>query len=252
MSGGPGSPLAVAPGGAPLLAVDDLAVAYGGIKALHGLSIAVNEGEIVSLIGANGAGKSTLLRAISGLVPPLSGRIVFRGKDLRGAPAHEIVARGVAHVPEGRGIFANLTVRENLVLGAWCRGSRADLEPDFDRVFAFFPRLKERLSQAGGTLSGGEQQMLAVGRALMTRSRFLLLDEPSMGLAPRLVEEIFGIFEQIHQGGTTLLLVEQNARRALKLASRGYVLEAGRLVLEGPADALLHDPRVEDAYLGGE
>jgi branched-chain amino acid transport system ATP-binding protein len=236
----------------PLLAVDDLAVAYGGIKALHGLSIAVYEGEIVSLIGANGAGKSTLLRAISGLVPPQSGRIVFRGKDLRGAPAHEIVARGVAHVPEGRGIFANLTVRENLVLGAWCRGSRADLEPDFDRVFAFFPRLKERFSQAGGTLSGGEQQMLALGRALMTRSRFLLLDEPSMGLAPRLVEEIFEILEQIHRGGTTLLLVEQNARRALKLASRGYVLEAGRLVLEGPADALLHDPRVEDAYLGGE
>jgi branched-chain amino acid transport system ATP-binding protein len=236
----------------PLLAVDDLAVAYGGIKALHGLSIAVYEGEIVSLIGANGAGKSTLLRAISGLVPPQSGRIVFRGKDLRGAPAHEIVARGVAHVPEGRGIFANLTVRENLVLGAWCRGSRADLEPDFDRVFAFFPRLKERFSQAGGTLSGGEQQMLALSRALMTRSRFLLLDEPSMGLAPRLVEEIFEILEQIHRGGTTLLLVEQNARRALKLASRGYVLEAGRLVLEGPADSLLHDPRVEDAYLGGE
>ncbi len=237
---------------ASLLAVDDLAVAYGGISALRGLSIAVYEGEIVSLIGANGAGKSTLLRAISGLVPPLSGRIVFRGKDLRGVPAHEIVARGIAHVPEGRGIFANLTVRENLVLGAWCRGSRADLEPDFDRVFAFFPRLKERCSQAGGTLSGGEQQMLAVGRALMTRSRFLLLDEPSMGLAPRLVDEIFGILEQIHRDGMTLLLVEQNARRALTLASRGYVLEAGRLVLEGPADSLLHDPRVEDAYLGGE
>jgi branched-chain amino acid transport system ATP-binding protein len=235
----------------PLLAVDDLVVAYDGIRALHGLSIAVREGEIVSLIGANGAGKSTLLRAISGLVPALSGRIVLRGKDLRGVAAHEIVARGVAHVPEGRGIFANLTVRENLVLGSWCRGSRADLLADFDRVFGFFPRLKERLSQVGGTLSGGEQQMLAVGRALMTRSHFLLLDEPSMGLAPRLVEEIFGILEQIHRDGTTLLLVEQNARRALKLASRAYVLEAGRLVLEGPTRDLFDDPRVTDAYLGG-
>ena len=236
---------------APLLAVDDLVVAYGGILALHGLSVSVREGEIVSLIGANGAGKSTLLRAISGLVPPKSGRITFRGADLRGVAAHEIVARGMAHVPEGRGIFANLTVKENLVLGSWCRGARADLTPDYDRVFRFFPRLKERLSQAGGTLSGGEQQMLAVGRALMSRSRFLLLDEPSMGLSPRLVEEIFGILEQIHGDGTTLLLVEQNARRALKLASRGYVLEAGNLVLEGPAEDLLHDPRVEAAYLGG-
>ena len=238
-------------GAAPLLAVDDLVVAYGGIRALHGLSVSVREGEIVSLIGANGAGKSTLLRAISGLVPPKSGRITFRGADLRGVASHEIVARGMAHVPEGRGIFANLTVKENLVLGSWCRGARADLTPDYDRVFRFFPRLKERLSQAGGTLSGGEQQMLAVGRALMSRSRFLLLDEPSMGLSPRLVEEIFGILEQIHGDGTTLLLVEQNARRALKLASRGYVLEAGNLVLEGPAGDLLHDPRVEAAYLGG-
>ena len=237
---------------APLLAVEDLVVTYGGIRALHGLSVVVHEGEIVSLIGANGAGKSTLLRAISGLVGAASGRVAFRGQDLRGVPAHEVVARGVAHVPEGRGIFANRTVRENLILGSWCRGAKADLSADYDRVFAFFPRLKERLSQAGGTLSGGEQQMLAVGRAMMTRSRFLLLDEPSMGLAPRLVEEIFGILELIHRDGTTLLLVEQNARRALKLASRGYVLEAGRLVLEGPADALLHDPRVEDAYLGGE
>ncbi len=247
-----GSPPAAAPAGAPLLAVDDLVVAYGGIKALRGLSISVHEGEIVTLIGANGAGKSTLLRAISGLVPAKSGRIAFHGKDLRGVAAHEIVARGVAHVPEGRGIFANLTVKENLVLGSWSRGSRADLAQDYERVFALFPRLEERLSQAGGTLSGGEQQMLAVGRALMTRSRFLLLDEPSMGLSPRLVEEIFGILEQIHRDGTTLLLVEQNARRALRLASRGYVLEAGRLVLEGPTDALLHDPRVEAAYLGGE
>jgi branched-chain amino acid transport system ATP-binding protein len=185
------------------------------------------------------------------MVPALSGRIVFRGKDLRGVASHEIVSRGVAHIPEGRGIFANLTVKENLVLGAWCRGSRADLTPDFDRVFGFFPRLKERLSQAGGTLSGGEQQMLAVGRALMTRSKFLLLDEPSMGLAPRLVEEIFGILAQIHEDGTTLLLVEQNARRALKLASRAYVLEAGRLVLEGRSEDLLTDPRLTDAYLGG-
>jgi branched-chain amino acid transport system ATP-binding protein len=236
---------------APLLEVDGLVVAYGGIEALHGLSVAVSEGEIVTLIGANGAGKSTLLRAISGMVPAKAGRVVFRGEDLKGVPADQIVSRGIAHVPEGRGIFANLSVKENLVLGSWCRGAKADLGPDYDRVFKFFPRLKERLSQAGGTLSGGEQQMLAVGRALMSRSRFLLLDEPSMGLSPRLVEEIFGILEQIHRDGTTLLLVEQNARRALKLASRGYVLEAGNLVLEGPADGLLHNPRVEAAYLGG-
>ena len=237
---------------APLLAVEELVVAYGGIRALHGLSLFVNEGEIVTLIGANGAGKSTLLRAISGLVPAVSGRIAFRGEDLRGVAAHDVVSRGVAHVPEGRGIFANLTVKENLILGSWCRGAKADLTPDFDRVFAFFPRLSERISQLGGTLSGGEQQMLAVARALMTRTRFLLLDEPSMGLAPRLVDEIFGILAKIHGDGTTLLLVEQNARRALKLASRAYVLEAGRLVLEGAARDLLYDPRVTDAYLGGE
>jgi len=235
---------------APLLAVDDLAVAYGGIKALHGLSIAVNEGEIVSLIGANGAGKSTLLRAISGLVPPLSGRIVFRGKDLRGAPAHEIVARGVAHVPEGRGIFANLTVRENLVLGAWCRGSRADLSPDFDRVFAFFPRLKERLSQAGGTLSGGEQQMLAVGRGLMLLPRILMLDEPSLGLAPIIVDATFDKIAEVRRQGIAILLVEQNVQRALGLTDRGYVLEQGRVVLQGTSRELLDNPHVKVAYLG--
>jgi branched-chain amino acid transport system ATP-binding protein len=234
----------------PLLTVEDLRVSYGGIRALHGLSLEVYEGEIVTLIGANGAGKSTLLRALSGLVPVAGGRIHFAGRDLSGVPAHRRVALGLAHVPEGRGLFANLTVAENLRLATWTRRDRPGVAEDYDRVFALFPRLAERRAQLAGSLSGGEQQMLAIGRALMTRGRLLLLDEPSMGLAPVLVREIFSTLAAINAAGTTILLVEQNARQALKLAQRGYVLETGRLLLSGPAPELQQNPQVLDAYLG--
>lgn len=233
-----------------LLSIQDLHVAYGNILALQGISLEVREGEIVTLIGANGAGKSTLLRAISGIVPIRSGRITFRGADLGAIPAHRIVEMGVAHVPEGRGIFANLTVLENLKLSTWSRKDRKDLRQDYQRVFDLFPRLAERQTQLAGTLSGGEQQMLAVGRALMTRGRLVLLDEPSMGLAPVLVREIFQTVREINTAGTTILLVEQNARQALKLAHRGYVLETGRLTVAGNAKDLMNDPAVKDAYLG--
>jgi len=207
--------------------------------------------QITVLLGHNGAGKSTLLRAISGVVPIRSGKVTFRATDLRGVPAHRIVELGVAHVPEGRGIFANLTVLENLKLATWSRNDRKDLRHEYQRVFDIFPRLAERQDQLGGTLSGGEQQMLAVGRALMTRGRLLLLDEPSMGLAPVLVREIFQTLRDINAAGTTILLVEQNARQALKLAHRGYVLETGRLTGEGSAEVLMNDPSVKAAYLGG-
>jgi branched-chain amino acid transport system ATP-binding protein len=233
------------------LSVQDLHVAYGNILALQGISLEVHEGEIVTLIGANGAGKSTLLRAISGMVPVRSGRINFGAADLGSVPAHRIVELGVAHVPEGRGIFANLTVLENLKLATWSRKDRKDLQQEYQRVFEIFPRLAERQGQLAGTLSGGEQQMLAVGRALMTRGKLLLLDEPSMGLAPVLVREIFQTLHEINATGTTILLVEQNARQALKLAHRGYVLETGRLTLAGPANELMDHPRVKAAYLGG-
>lgn len=233
------------------LSIQDLQVAYGNILALQGISLEVHEGEIVTLIGANGAGKSTLLRAISGMVPVRSGRITFGSADLGRVPAHRIVEMGVAHVPEGRGIFANLTVRENLTLATWSRKDRNDLQKDYQRVFDIFPRLSERRDQYAGTLSGGEQQMLAVGRALMIRGSLMLLDEPSMGLAPVLVREIFQTLREINAQGTTLLLVEQNARQALKLAHRGYVLETGRLTASGPADQLLDHPSVKAAYLGG-
>ena len=233
-----------------LLSIEDLHVSYGRIRALQGVSIEVRLGEIVTLIGANGAGKSSLLRAISGLVPAQQGKIIFDGLDLRTVPAHRIVELGVAHVPEGRGIFANLTVMENLKLATWSRKDR-DLSQDYERVFNIFPRLAERRTQLAGTLSGGEQQMLAVARALMTRGRLMLLDEPSMGLAPVLVREIFQTLREINAAGTTILLVEQNARQALKLAHRGYVLETGRLVLAGTATQLATDPKVKDAYLGG-
>lgn len=233
-----------------LLSIQDLHVAYGNILALQGVSLEVREGEIVTLIGANGAGKSTLLRAISGIVPIRSGRITFRGADLGAIPAHRIVEMGVAHVPEGRGIFANLTVLENLKLSTWSRKDRKNLRQDYQRVFDLFPRLAERQAQLAGTLSGGEQQMLAVGRALMTRGRLVLLDEPSMGLAPVLVREIFQTVREINAAGTTILLVEQNARQALKLAHRGYVLETGLLTVAGTAEELMHDPAVKDAYLG--
>ena len=234
-----------------LLSIQDLHVAYGNILALQGISAEVNEGEIVTLIGANGAGKSTLLRAISGMVPIRSGAITFRRADVGSVPAHRIVELGIAHVPEGRGIFANLTVLENLKLATWSRKDRKNLRNEYQRVFDIFPRLAERQSQLAGTLSGGEQQMLAVGRALMTRGRLLLLDEPSMGLAPVLVREIFQTLREINAAGTTILLVEQNARQALKLAHRGYVLETGRLTLAGSAHELLDNPRVKAAYLGG-
>ena len=235
----------------PLLAVQDLYVAYGVIRALQGVSIEVYEGEIVTLIGANGAGKSSLLRAISGVVPVQTGVIWFGPVDLRTVPAHRIVELGIAHVPEGRGIFGNLTVMENLRLATWGRKDRAGIRDDYGRVFHLFPQLEGRKEQLAATLSGGEQQMLAVARALMTRGRMMLLDEPSMGLAPRLVREIFQTLREISAAGTTILLVEQNARQALKLAHRGYVLETGRLALAGTALELTQSAKVREAYLGG-
>jgi branched-chain amino acid transport system ATP-binding protein len=231
------------------LEVRDLEVHYDGIRALHGVSFTVLKGEIVTLIGANGAGKTSILRAISGLTP-YTGSIVFEGQDLQRVPAHQIVGLGIAHVPEGRGIFGNLTVRENLHLATWQRKDKEEIEVDYDRVFTLFPRLMERRDQPSGTLSGGEQQMLAVGRALMSRGRLLLLDEPSMGLAPRLVREIFRVIQDINQTGVTILLVEQNANMALHIASRAYVLETGAVILSGAGRELLGDPRVKEAYLG--
>jgi len=236
---------------APLLTVQDLVVSYGNIKALLGISFEVFPGEIVTLIGANGAGKSTTLRAISGLIPVQSGSIVFDGQDLRPIPAHRIVELGISHAPEGRGIFGNLTVLENLKLATYARRDKDEIPKDYSRVFELFPRLEERKSQVAGTLSGGEQQMLAVGRALMTRGRLMLLDEPSMGLAPILVQEIFRILREINQSGTTILLVEQNAHMALQLANRGYVLETGSIAVHGPSRELASNPAVKEAYLGG-
>ena len=231
------------------LEVRDLIVTYDGIRALQGVSFSVLKGEIVTLIGANGAGKTSILRAVSGLVN-YSGSIVFEGQDLRRVPAHRIVGLGIAQVPEGRGIFGNLTVLENLRLATWQRTDKGEIEADYDRVFQIFPRLKERQHQASGTLSGGEQQMLAVGRALMSRGQLMLLDEPSMGLSPRLVQDIFRVIEEINKTGVTILLVEQNANMALRIASRAYVLETGAVMLSGTGRELLHDPRVKEAYLG--
>jgi branched-chain amino acid transport system ATP-binding protein len=233
-----------------LLKVQDLHVAYGSILALQGINFHVNEGEIVTLIGANGAGKSTTLRSVSGLLRPVHGDILFQGKSLTRVPTERIVRLGICHVPEGRQIFAKLTVRENLEMGAYTRSDKREIAESMERVFASFPRLKERLSQTGGTLSGGEQQMLAMGRGLMSRPSLLLLDEPSMGLAPILVEEIFNIIQSINAQGTSILLVEQNAAMALSVASRGYVLETGRIVLEGATHDLLENPQVRAAYLG--
>ncbi|MEJ5197653.1 MAG: ABC transporter ATP-binding protein [Anaerolineae bacterium] len=234
-----------------LLEIKDLNVYYGAIHALQGISFSVEEGEIVTLIGANGAGKSTTLKTISGLLRPRSGDILLRGESIRSTPAQEIVRRGVVHVPEGRKIFAPLTVQENLEMGAFTRNDPAEIRQSMERVFKSFPRLKERLGQYGGTLSGGEQQMLAIGRGLMARPKVLLLDEPSMGLAPILVEEIFRIIQEINSQGVTVLLVEQNALMALSIAHRGYVLETGRIVLTGTGRELLENPRVQSAYLGG-
>lgn len=234
---------------APLLSVEGLRVDYGNIQAVRDVSFEVHEGEIVTLIGANGAGKSSILRAVSGMVP-YAGRIVYSGKDLRRVPADRIVALGIAHVPEGRGIFGNLTIRENLKLATWQRKDKAAIAGDFERVFALFPRLNERKDQPGGTLSGGEQQMLAVGRAMMSRGKLMLLDEPSMGLAPVLVRHIFKTLAEINREGTTVLLIEQNANMALRAASRGYVLETGRIVLSGTGMELIGNPGIREAYLG--
>ena len=234
-----------------MLSVENLTVAYGRIEALHGISFHVEEGEIVTLIGANGAGKSTTLTAISRLIPAESGSITYQGKDLMQYKPHDVVSKlGIAHVPEGRRIFGNLTVLENLRLAAWST-PKEEVENDLQRVFDIFPRLAERKRQLGDTLSGGEQQMLAVGRALMTHARLMLLDEPSMGLAPVLMQELFYVLREINRQGTTILLVEQNANMALKLANRGYVLETGTITLEGTSEELASDPSVKAAYLGG-
>jgi branched-chain amino acid transport system ATP-binding protein len=232
-----------------MLLVEHLTVAYGNIKAVDDISFDVQEGEIVTLIGANGAGKSSTLRAISGVIP-YSGQIAYRQQDLRPVPPHRIVALGMAQVPEGRGIFGNLTVRENLKLATWQRKDKDDVVKDYQRVYDLFPQLEKRKQQIGATLSGGEQQMLAVGRALMSKSRMMLLDEPSMGLAPMLVRDIFQIIGDINRAGTTILLVEQNAHMALSIASRAYVLETGRIILAGKGQELLGDSRVREAYLG--
>jgi branched-chain amino acid transport system ATP-binding protein len=235
-----------------LLSVENLGVSYGAIRALHGVSFHVDEGEIVTLIGANGAGKSTTLRTISGLLPPDYGRILYDGADLTRVGADTIVRMGVVQVPEGRRIFAPLTVRENLEMGAFTRHDKDEIEESMEQVFRLFPRMEERLVQTGGTLSGGEQQMLAVARALMARPRLLLMDEPSMGLAPILVEDIFDTIERINKQGVTILLVEQNAHMALSVAHRGYVLETGVIQLEGTAEELRENPQVREAYLGGD
>ena len=235
-----------------LLALEQLQVSYGGIRAVKGIDLHVEERELVCLIGANGAGKSTTLRAITGLVPPAGGRVVYDGNNLVGRRAHEIARRGLAMVPEGRGVFPQLTIEENLAMGAYARRDNAGVAADIDRMFGLFPRLKERARQTAGTLSGGEQQMLAISRALMSRPKLLLLDEPSMGLAPLMVEKIFEVIRAISAEGVTLLLVEQNARLALEVSHRGYVLEGGLVTITGEAKSLLHDPRIRAAYLGEE
>jgi branched-chain amino acid transport system ATP-binding protein len=238
-----------------MLKINDVQVAYGGIRALHGVSLEIKQGEIVTLIGCNGAGKTTLLRAVSGLVQPVSGSMTLSVNDascplVRLRP-DEIVRLGIAHVPEGRMVFPNLTVKENLELGAFLRKNSKEVSQDFDKIFSFFPRLHERLKQLAGTLSGGEQQMLAIGRALMARPRLILMDEPSLGLAPILVKGIFEKIQQINAQGITILLVEQNAHMALKISHRGYVLETGRIVLEGTRQQLESNDEIRKAYLGG-
>ena len=234
-----------------MLKIDNINVYYGAIHALKGISVDVNEGEIVTLIGANGAGKSTILRTISGLLKPKTGEITFEGKNIAGKAAQDIVRMSISQVPEGRRVFANMTVMENLELGAYIRSDSKGIKEDFDQVFGRFPKLAERRSQLAGTMSGGEQQMLAMGRALMSRPRLLLLDEPSMGLAPLLVREIFSIIKDINASGTTVLLVEQNAHMALSIAHRAYVLETGRITLAGDAKELAASEEIRKAYLGG-
>ncbi len=234
-----------------MLAVKNLNVYYGTIHALHDVSFEVAEGEIVTLIGANGAGKTTILHSLSGLIPGKAEDITFMNQTLIGVSANKIVERGLAQVPEGRRIFANLSVMENLEMGAYTRRDKHNVKKDYEQVFTSFPRLKERINQIAGTLSGGEQQMLAIGRTLMSRPKLMLMDEPSMGLAPLLVKEIFSIIEEINKSGTTILLVEQNAHMALSIAHRAYVLETGKIVLEGPAGELAQNEQVKKAYLGG-
>ena len=233
-----------------LLRLEQLHVSYGGIRAVKGIDLEVNAGELVCLIGANGAGKTTTLKAVTGLVPAAGGRILYDGQDISRLRVHEIARRGLALVPEGRGVFAQLTIEENLAMGAYARNDRAAVASDVERAFTLFPRLKERRLQTAGTLSGGEQQMLAIARALMCRPKLLLLDEPSMGLAPLMVERIFEVVRNVAAEGVTMLLVEQNARLALETSHRGYVLEGGLVTISGPARSLLGDPRIREAYLG--
>ena len=233
-----------------MLTLENISVSYGAISALKGVSMHVEQGEVITLIGANGAGKTTTLRTITGLLAPREGRVLFEGAEISGTPTHQLVARGIAMSPEGRGVFANLTVRENLQMGAYLKKNKREIQEDMENGFRLFPRLKEREQQKAGTLSGGEQQMLAMARALMSRPRLLLLDEPSLGLAPLVVHTIFEAIEEIRGKGTTILLVEQNAHAALGHSDRAYVLETGRIVMEGPSKQLAADPRIKEAYLG--
>lgn len=233
-----------------MLKVSDLNVYYGVIQAIKGISFEVNQGEVIALIGANGAGKTTILHTVTGLLRAKSGKIEFEGTDITKMPGHKIVTLGMAHVPEGRRVFADLSVYENLKMGAYTRKDKEEIEKSLDRVYERFPRLKERKNQLAGTLSGGEQQMLAMGRALMSQPKIILMDEPSMGLSPILVNEIFDIIQEVSKSGTTVLLVEQNAKKALSIADRAYVLETGKIVLDGKAEALLNDDSIKKAYLG--
>jgi branched-chain amino acid transport system ATP-binding protein len=233
-----------------MLTLENISVNYGAINALKGVSMHVEQGEVITLIGANGAGTTTTLRTITGLLEPVEGRVLFEGEEIGGVPTHRLVARGIAMSPEGRGVFANLTVRENLQMGAYLKKNKREINEDMENGFRLFPRLKEREQQKAGTLSGGEQQMLAMARALMSRPRLLLLDEPSLGLAPLVVHTIFEAIEEIRGKGTTILLVEQNAHAALGHSDRAYVLETGRIVMEGPSKELAADPRIKEAYLG--
>ena len=233
-----------------MLTLENVSVNYGAIEALNGISMHVEKGEVVTLIGANGAGKTTTLRTITGLLEPRAGQIIYEGEDISAKPTHKLVARGISMSPEGRGVFANLSVRENLQMGAYLNRNKKEVAADMERAFTMFSRLRERESQKAGTLSGGEQQMLAIGRALMSRPRLLLLDEPSLGLAPLVVHTIFQAIDEIRSKGTTILLVEQNAHAALGHSDRAYVLETGRIVMEGPSKELAADPRIKEAYLG--
>lgn len=233
-----------------MLEIKDLEVYYGMIQAIKGVSFEVNEGEVIALIGANGAGKTTILHTVTGLLEAKKGTVAFDGKDITKVPAHKIVSMGMAHVPEGRRVFANLTVYQNLKMGAYTRKDKTEIEETLENVYKRFPRLKERHNQLSGTLSGGEQQMLAMGRALMSHPRLLLMDEPSMGLSPIFVNEIFDIIKEVSAGGTTVLLVEQNAKKALSISDRGYVLETGKIVLEGKSEELLNNDSIRKAYLG--